>query len=141
MTVFDLPGYLLEVLGEECAEIIQRASKIKRFGLNEVQPGTNEGDNRERLAQEIDDFLAVRSMLEEMGVIRAPSVHGMAAKRLKVKKFADYSRERGTLKAVEGRCPECKCEPPGHKIGCKTGNERAARYQRTLPAKQKRKAR
>lgn len=32
-------------------------------------------------------------------------------------------------------CPECKCRPPGHKIDCKTGNERARRYQQQLSAK------
>lgn len=29
-------------------------------------------------------------------------------------------------------CPECKCSPPGHRINCKTGNERAKRYQDNL---------
>jgi hypothetical protein len=30
------------------------------------------------------------------------------------------------------RCPECRSMPPGHKIGCKTGNAAAKDYQRTL---------
>lgn len=30
------------------------------------------------------------------------------------------------------KCPECHCYPSGHKINCKTGNDRAAAYQSTL---------
>jgi len=33
------------------------------------------------------------------------------------------------------RCPECGIRPPGHKIMCKTGNDRARRYQQGIARK------
>ena len=38
-------------------------------------------------------------------------------------------------------CPECKIVPPGHKIDCKTGNEKAQRYQDQLEDDHRRKQR
>jgi hypothetical protein len=38
---------------------------------------------------------------------------------------------------AEGACPECGIKPPGHKLDCKTGNERARAYQSGLAAKQR----
>lgn len=33
---------------------------------------------------------------------------------------------------VAARCPECGCLPPGHKINCRTDNEKARAYQNKL---------
>ena len=49
--------YMLTVLIEECAEVIQAASKCKRFGSDNYFEGY--GNNRERLSSEIGDLLAV----------------------------------------------------------------------------------
>lgn len=49
--------YMLTVLIEECAEVIQAASKCKRFGSDNHFEGY--GNNRERLSSEIGDLLGV----------------------------------------------------------------------------------
>jgi hypothetical protein len=40
--------HLLTILAEECGEVVQRASKAIRFGLDESQPGQLD-DNKKRL--------------------------------------------------------------------------------------------
>jgi NTP pyrophosphatase (non-canonical NTP hydrolase) len=62
--MIDRETYLLICLSEEASEIIHRASKAIRFGLDEVQPG-QASSNRERLCDELSDLLAVVSMLNE----------------------------------------------------------------------------
>lgn len=52
---------------------------------------------------------------------------------------ARETRELTRKTEDELRCPECRCFPPGHKIDCKTGNERARRYQSGLAQKFRRR--
>lgn len=54
---------LLTLLIEECAEVIQAATKIQRFGWDRHQPYY--GENREVLAHEIGDVLGVIDGLGE----------------------------------------------------------------------------
>jgi precorrin-6x reductase len=49
---------LLTILIEECAEVQQRATKVLRFGIDEIQPGQF-ADNTQRLSYEVGDLLAV----------------------------------------------------------------------------------
>lgn len=49
---------LLIILSEECNEVGQRAAKMQRFGINEIQPGQPH-TNRERLSQEVGDLMGV----------------------------------------------------------------------------------
>lgn len=49
---------LLDCLIEECAEVIQRATKLKRFGRDQVQIG-QELTNAERLCEEFSDINVV----------------------------------------------------------------------------------
>lgn len=49
---------ILTVLIEEAAEVIQRATKMLRFGVAEIQPGQSL-TNRERLSLEIGDLLTM----------------------------------------------------------------------------------
>lgn len=58
---------LLDCLIEECAEVIQRATKMQRFGIEEVQPGQPE-DNRMRLSGELGDLLCLISLVEHHGL-------------------------------------------------------------------------
>lgn len=93
--------HLLTVMAEECAEVAQRCSKALRFGLDEVQPGqplTNEA----RIWQEMCDLIAVSEML--MAITGSGGINRAAAdaKKAKVEKFLEYSRECGTLQSTAG---------------------------------------
>ena len=54
----------LDILQEECAEVIVEISKCRRFGLNSVHYKTNV-PHHEMLAQEIGDVLAMIDILIE----------------------------------------------------------------------------
>lgn len=86
----------MSCLIEECAEVIQRATKAQRFGLREVQP-EQELTNEERLAAELADLTGVLELLWDEGLKLTGEEEAIAAKKAKVKKFMDYSREQGCL--------------------------------------------
>lgn len=54
--------YLCQLLSEECSELAQRASKLSRFGKDEIQPGQSL-DNFQRLRLEKVDLLVVYDLL------------------------------------------------------------------------------
>lgn len=90
------PAYLLILLIEECAEIIQRACKCIRFGMDEKQPG-QELANWERLQAEMVDYVAVNDLLIVEGLIKFPgdddrAAEAREAKREKIKKYMVYSQ-------------------------------------------------
>lgn len=59
MSVAQIPKeYLLTCLMEEAGEIVQRASKMSRFGAREIQQGQSLC-NEHRLALELTDLIAV----------------------------------------------------------------------------------
>lgn len=98
--------HLLTCLMEECAEIIEvasrvsvRASKALRFGLDEIQPGQDR-TNAQRLADELGDLLGVAGMLKEAGVI-PDGAEGRKA--LKVERFMEHARECGALEVKPDR--------------------------------------
>lgn len=93
--------YLLTLLSEESAEIIQRATKAQRFGLSEVQPGQDES-NHLRLRNEVLDLFVVIEMLRAEGVElynnrSNADIAYMKRKRETVEAFMRYSRECGCL--------------------------------------------
>lgn len=89
--------HLLEILSEECAEVIQRVSKANRFGLNEIQPGQLL-TNAERICEEICDLYAVIEMLENSGALQGViDIDRIQAKKAKVKKFMEYAETCGVL--------------------------------------------
>ena len=57
----------LNILQEECAEVIQAASKIKRFGLI-GKPINTTLTNRESLEMELGDVLALVDLLVASGL-------------------------------------------------------------------------
>lgn len=78
---------LLEILIEECAEVQQRATKMLRFGVEEVQPG-QELTNAQRLAEEFGDLRVIATRCQEAGMLPQESVwSGMERKRLQLAKY------------------------------------------------------
>lgn len=57
--------YLICKLQEEAAEVIQAVSKINRFGEQNKHPDRTT-TNKQELIQELEDFLAIVAVLEEM---------------------------------------------------------------------------
>jgi NTP pyrophosphatase (non-canonical NTP hydrolase) len=99
--------YLLICLIEECAEVIQRACKAIRFGLDEVQPGQHL-NNHDRISEELSDVQGVTVMLEVECDIKVLHFDDIAIqnKIAKIRKYMPLSVERGMLEpatAAEGR--------------------------------------
>lgn len=90
--------HLFTILGEECDEVGQRASKVNRFGLSEVQPG-QPLTNAERVVEEAKDVITLLTMLRKEGLIPdfMPTREEHLAKVARVEKYLDYSRSIGTL--------------------------------------------
>lgn len=55
---------MFTILMEECGEIVQAASKIKRHGLTSRHPRLPEINNMEHLQKECGDFMCMMDMLE-----------------------------------------------------------------------------
>jgi hypothetical protein len=92
---------LLTLLIEECAEVSQRATKIQRFGLLEVQPGQTL-TNELRLIGEVNDLIAVLMKVfevDDINKIISPTL--IQDKIEKIKKYLDYSIQCGTLNSIE----------------------------------------
>ena len=59
----------LEILAEECAEVIQIKSKITRFGMYDFNP-TKNVINRDQLVQELGDVMAMIEILTFNGLFQ-----------------------------------------------------------------------
>lgn len=78
---------ILVILIEECAEVIHRATKILRFGRDEIQP-EQPHTNRERLSIELGDLKAVVAMAANAGLLDLCIVDEFAIrKRDKLERF------------------------------------------------------
>jgi len=78
---------LLIILMEECAEVQQRASKLIRFGRDEVQPG-QELPNSARLGEEIGDIICMVELLQAAEIVRDNDIEtGRARKQRKLAKY------------------------------------------------------
>ena len=60
---------VMDILQEECAEVIQAVSKISRFGLDNFKPGKPK-TNREHLEEELGDLQCMINILLELGIVR-----------------------------------------------------------------------
>lgn len=59
---------ILNILQEECAEVVQAVSKIHRFGLNSENPYTNTS-NQIQLEKEIGDLMCMIELASKEGMI------------------------------------------------------------------------
>jgi hypothetical protein len=94
--------HLIQKLNEECNEVAKEASKCNLFGLDDVNAVEVKLDpawptNRYLLAQEIDDLEGVIAMLRERGILPASNPERVAHKKVKVLRWMDYARKKGTL--------------------------------------------
>jgi hypothetical protein len=95
---------IIAQLGEEGSEIAQMASKSLRFGLDEWYH-KEEATNRKRLTDEIWDLLGVYYILQDEGILEPLDVDKLnahvSAKKKKIEKYLNVSRELGILDAEE----------------------------------------
>lgn len=78
---------LLTILIEECAEVQQRATKMLRFGRDEIQPG-QPLSNSVRLAHELGDLDAMVDLLKKAEIVSPNDINeGMRHKRKQLAKF------------------------------------------------------
>ena len=80
---------LLEILAEECGEMVQEKSKIFRFGYEEQSEHIKGKTHRECLEQEIGDLLAMIEMIVDSDI--GITYNGIeAAKQRKLKKVPKW---------------------------------------------------
>ena len=80
---------VMDITQEECAEVIQAISKIRRFGLNNHKFGETQ-TNLEHLEEELGDVLAMIDILLEMKVIKPSALE--QAKVAKIEKLKKWSK-------------------------------------------------
>jgi hypothetical protein len=85
----------LNLMQEECAEIIQIISKIRRFGLNSYHPNDPEmRENRLLLNDEIGDFELLKRYLRDRGLIESELISERIQYKLpKLKKYTSLFDE------------------------------------------------
>jgi NTP pyrophosphatase (non-canonical NTP hydrolase) len=86
----------MDILQEECAEVIQAVSKINRFGIDNLKPGKPK-TNREHLEEELGDMMAMIDILISNGIVSSDNLE--VAKKAKIEKLKKWSKIYGS--AVE----------------------------------------
>jgi NTP pyrophosphatase (non-canonical NTP hydrolase) len=79
---------VMDILQEECAEVIQAVSKIRRFGIDNSKQGSGQ-TNREHFEEEVGDVLAMIDILLINNVVSWGNLH--KAKRAKIEKLKKWS--------------------------------------------------
>jgi NTP pyrophosphatase (non-canonical NTP hydrolase) len=79
---------VMDILQEECAEVIQAVSKIRRFGVDNAKPGKPK-TNREHLEEELGDMLAMIDILKEKNIVSEDNL--IIAKHAKIEKLKKWS--------------------------------------------------
>lgn len=88
---------VLNILQEECAEVIQAASKIKRFGITNRKDGS-ELNNLQNLEMELGDVLALVDILKGSGI----GITDEGLERAKLAKMGRLSRYMWTWSETVG---------------------------------------
>jgi|688.fasta_scaffold1511009_1 NTP pyrophosphatase (non-canonical NTP hydrolase) len=78
----------LDILQEECAEVIVEVSKCRRFGLNSVHY-SHGIPHRTMLERELGDVLAMIDILVDQGIVDPDALD--TAKKLKRQKLQQWS--------------------------------------------------
>lgn len=94
---------VLTILIEEAAEVQQCATKLLRFGRDEIQPGQGLS-NKERLSDEVGDLLALVEVALDAGLIEWAAIEDRkAVKFRKLAKYMQTSKARGEDRSHEGK--------------------------------------
>jgi NTP pyrophosphatase (non-canonical NTP hydrolase) len=72
---------ILDILQEECAEVIVEVSKCRRFGLESQHYKTGQ-QHQEMLEQELGDVLAMMKLLMQEGIITEQGLEKAGEKKL-----------------------------------------------------------
>ena len=81
---------ILNILLEECAEVIQAVSKILRFGFDSCHPSNLEYTNREHLTEELGDLYCIMNLLSQKTIVAREDIINYANKKIdKLKKYSD----------------------------------------------------
>jgi len=90
--------HLVLLVMEEASEVTQEASKVLRFGPDEIYPLINK-KNSQRLREEINDFRVVVDMLTETGFFDRTTLREEAGKekRNKVEWHINHSKKLGII--------------------------------------------
>lgn len=84
---------ILTILQEECAEVIQAASKLIRFGKENRPEGGQR--NTEALGLEVGDMFAMVTRVRRAGLIRQRAIDaGVRRKRSRLKLYLQHSPGR-----------------------------------------------
>jgi NTP pyrophosphatase (non-canonical NTP hydrolase) len=82
---------MFQLMEEECAELIQAVSKVRRHGLSSVnRDGT--AFNRDDLLEEASDVLACLALLTHNGLLDREKMNDMA--RIKLNRIKDPTTRR-----------------------------------------------
>jgi len=79
---------VMDILQEECAEVIQAVSKISRFGIDNLKPGKPK-TNREHLEEELGDMLAMIDIMLDLDLVSMDNLE--IAKQAKIEKLKQWS--------------------------------------------------
>ena len=89
--------HLLVILMEECSEVQKNTSKALRFGLDD-HASDSDVNNAEMLTKEIGDlYAAIQMLFDDKNIIESPFNEHINLKKIKVEKYLEYSKQKGTL--------------------------------------------
>ena len=82
---------IMDIAQEECAEVIQAISKVRRFGFDGKHPDKT-FNNREHLEEEIGDLCCMFDLMREHNMINwANVITASENKRKKLKEWSNIS--------------------------------------------------
>lgn len=90
----DNDSEILNILSEECAEVIQAISKIHRFGFDSCHPNTPEKNNIDHLTEELGDLQCMINLLVKKMVISQTKLDEAAEAKLeKLRQWSNIDRK------------------------------------------------
>ena len=85
---------IMDILQEECAEVIVAISKISRFGADNFKPGKSK-TNREHLAEELGDLQAMIDLCIKFNLVGSEQVSVAADNKItKLKHWSNIFEEQ-----------------------------------------------